>query len=59
MLLSDLLILSTKPCVQHNKVVLLMNRLPNVVNVLVFGVEGNAIKGHAGLQCSSLPSATG
>lgn len=37
-----------------------MNRLPNVVNVLVFGVEGNAIKGRAGLlQCSSLPSATG
>lgn len=45
MLLSDLLKLSIKPCVQHNKVVLLMNRSPNVVNVLVFGVEGNAIKG--------------
>lgn len=59
MLLSDLLILSIKLCVQHNKVVLLMNRIPNVVNLLVFGLEGNAIKGRAGLQCSSLPSATG
>lgn len=49
MLLSDLLILSLKPYVQHNKVVL-MNRLPNVVNGLVFGVEGNTIKGSAGLQ---------